>query len=247
VSDGCAEVRVVRDAAAVHEVVASAIGARAREAIDARGWFTLALAGGRTPRGVYALLADEPRLRDAIDWARVHAFFGDERCVPPDHPESNYGMARAALLSKVPIPAAQVHRMRGELPPAEAAAAYEAELRALAAAPGSAPRLDLVLLGIGEDGHVASLFPGTPAFDERTRLVVPNHVPHLGAWRITVTFPVLEAAAAVLFLADGERKAKAVAAALAPDGATSDRLPARRVKPASGSVTWIVDRAAAGE
>lgn len=240
------DVRVVPDAAAVHEAVAGSVVAHARAAIDARGRFTLALTGGATPRGAYALLAGEPRFRDAVDWARVEAFFGDERCVPPDHPDSNYGMARDSLLSKVPIPPAQVHRMRGELPPPDAAALYEAELRALASG-GEVPRLDLVLLGLGEDGHVASLFPGTAAVEERTRLVVASFVPHLDAWRITVTFPVLAAASAVLFLAEGERKAGAVAAVLRGEGGTGDGPPARRVRPASGAVTWILDRAAAGE
>jgi 6-phosphogluconolactonase len=240
------DVRVVADAAAVHAEVAAFVAARAGEAIAARGRFLLALTGGTTPRGAYALLAGDPRFRDAFDWGAVEIFFGDERCVPPDHPESNYGMARDALLAKVPIPASRVHRMLGEVEPGEAAARYEAELRAIV--PGTpVPRLDLVLLGIGEDGHVASLFPGTQAFDERERLVAANFVPRLASWRITFSFPVLEAARAVLFLADGARKAAAVRAALARDGAPDERLPARLATPADGTVTWIVDRAAAGE
>jgi 6-phosphogluconolactonase len=217
-------VKVLEDEAAVQRASAAAIADAAREAIAARGRFRIALTGGRTPLGTYQALA-----REELAWEKVVAFFGDERCVSPDHPESNYGMARDALLALVP---AKALRMKGELAPEEAAAEYEAEL-AKEFGPG-VPRFDLVLLGLGEDGHVASLFPGTKALDEARRLVTTSVAP-TGSERVTLTLPVLNAAAQVMFIVAGERKRWAVAQALC-----GGPVPASRVRAAR--TTWFLDR-----
>ncbi len=208
----------------------------ASEAIANRGRFAVALAGGSTPEPAYALLA-EPPIVHKVDWTRVEVFWGDERCVPPDHPDSNYRMARRAFLDHVPIPEENVHRMRGELPPDEAVAAYRLELQKALGADG---RFDLILLGMGPDGHTASLFPGTDAVDERTRSVVAVHVEALDAWRITLTLPVINAARRVIFLVSGEAKAETLARVYA-----GELLPAALVEPVCGELTWLVDRAAA--
>ncbi len=209
---------------------------RARRAIDGSGRFAVALAGGSTPQRAYELLADAHR--DDVDWDGVHVFFGDERGVPPDHEDSNYRMANGALLSHVP--AGSVHRMRGELPPAEAAAAYEGELREFFGGP---PAFDLVMLGIGEDGHTASLFPNTPALDVTDRLVVENPVEKLGTTRITLTAPAINASRKAVFLVSGGGKAEALKEIL-EGGADPHDYPAKLVQPA-GDVAWMVDRAAA--
>jgi 6-phosphogluconolactonase len=238
-------VMVVPDANALARVAAVEVARRSAEAIAARGRFMVALSGGSTPRRVYALLAD-PResFRDRIDWTRTHVFFGDERHVPPEDADSNYGMARDALLSRVPLPPEHVHRIRGEETDAEVAARdYEAELRsAFGVAPGELPRFDLVLLGLGADGHTASLFPGSAALEQRSRLVVAPHVERLGAHRITLTLPVLDAARAVAFVVSGADKAERVADVLEGPGAT---LPAGRVRPAGGDLVWLLDAPAA--
>jgi len=198
----------------------------------------VALAGGATPRRTYQRLA-EPDGHEGVPWERVLLFFGDERCVPPDHPDSNHRMVREALLARLPVPAANVFRMAGEAQdPDQAAAAYEAELRQEL---GPAPRLDLVLLGMGADGHVASLFPGSPALAESRRLVCAAAGPRPGERRLTLTLPAINAAAGVLFLVTGEDKAGLVAEVLA--GGRSD-LPVARVRP-DGEVHWLLDRAAA--
>ena len=235
-------VRIAPDAEALALLAAGEIAARVRAAAQSRGRCDLALAGGRTPRRAYALLAAAP-LRDQVPWSLVHAFFGDERHVPPDHPESNYRMAREALLAHVPIPAGQVHRIRAEAVEAEAAARdYEAELRhALGLAPGALPRLDLVLLGMGADGHVASLFPGGEALSEARRLACASTIPRQRERRVTLTLPVLNAAAAVLLLVSGADKAERVAEVL--EG-RSPGLPAARLAP-QGELLWLLDEAAA--
>ena len=209
---------------------------RARRAIDASGRFAVALAGGSTPASAYELLAAGHR--DALDWGRVHFFFGDERGVPPDHEDSNYRMAEGALLSHVRP--GSVHRMRGELPPAEAAALYDGELREFF---GGAPVFDLVMLGIGEDGHTASLFPRTPALDVKDRFAVENPVEKLGTTRITLTVPAINASRHAVFLVGGEGKAEALKEILEGNADPRD-YPAKLVRPAGG-VTWMVDRAAA--
>lgn len=240
-----ARTAIERDLPALARRAADEVVARAAAAGAARGRFSVALAGGHTPQALHALLADPAQpFRARVPWAATEVFFGDERCVPPDHPDSNYRAARESLLAHVPVPERQVHRLRGEDPdPAAAARAYEAELRAALGTGGATPRLDLVLLGMGADGHTASLFPGTAALEVQDRLVVANEVPRLGAWRLTFTFPLLAAARAVIFLVAGADKAAAVEAALRP-GST---LPAARVRPADGELLWLLDGAAAAE
>jgi 6-phosphogluconolactonase len=198
----------------------------------------VALAGGSTPKATYKLLAT-PTYRDRIDWSRIECFFGDERCVPPDHAESNYKMAREALLDHVPLAAHHVHRIQGERPPAEAAALYE-QLLAKLAEPNEPPRLDLVMLGMGPDGHTASLFPGTPVLKETRALAAAVHVQKLDSWRVTLTAPVLSAAAHVLVTAVGPEKGEALLTALTrPEGS----VPIQLVK--ATDERWLVDEAAA--
>jgi 6-phosphogluconolactonase len=243
-SAGDRRIVVAADPDALVTLTASALRASLAQAIAARGLAWIALAGGRTPRAVYERLATPGT--PAIDWARVHVGFGDERLVPPDHADSNYAMARAALLARVPIPASQVHRMAGEAASAEtAAAAYETALvQAFGLSPGGWPVFDLVLLGVGADGHTASLFPGTPALHERARLAVGVEAPTAPSRRITLTYPVLNAAREVVILTAGADKAAAVAHALAVEGAI-ERCPVRGIRPAAGRVAWHLDAAAA--
>ena len=240
------EIRIVDTPDAVSRAAAEDFIALSRAAVDARGVFTVALAGGSTPRHFYQVLADDPALRVRVPWQDIEFFWGDERHVPPDHPDSNYRMARDAMLSKVPVPAARVHRVMAEHPnAARAAADYEAELRSALEVPaGQLPRFDLILLGMGPDGHTASLFPGTAALEERTRLVVENWVEKIHTYRITMTFPVLNAAACVAFLVCGEEKAGVLGSVLGenPNGTA---FPAQLVRPAGGRLIWLLDRAAA--
>lgn len=220
----------------------------ATTAIAARGQAMIALTGGTTPRSLYQLLAT-PAYASQLDWSRTQIWFGDERGVGPDDPESNFGMARDALLAHVPLPAANIHRMPGELDPAEAARRYTAELQtAFGLAPGAWPRFDLIWLGMGPDGHTASLFPGTAALSVTDQLCVANDVPHLNAHRITLTFPVLNAAALVAFLVAGEDKAAMVARVLEADRSDpATLLPAQRVAPINGQLLWLLDLDAAGQ
>ena len=221
------------------EASARDFAARTQETIDERGRFAVALAGGSTPKAAYEVLARD--YANELDWSRVHVSFGDERTVPPDHEDSNYRMAYETLLSRVPV--GSVHRMRGELPPDEAAAAYEEELRAFFGQV-DVPRFDLILCGLGEDGHTLSLFPETAALDVNDRWVVANPVLKLGTTRLTLTIPVLNASRAVTFLVAGESKAEALKEVLEGD-ADPRAYPAKLVRPESRDLTWMVDRAAA--
>ena len=205
--------------------------------------FTVALAGGSTPRSLYQLLASPP-YAGRIAWDRWQVFWGDERCVPPDHRDSNYRMAREALLDRVPIPADRIHRMRGEAVPHDAAEEYEQEL--LDVFRSSRPVFDLILLGIGEDGHTASLFPGTDALEEKRRQVVANWVPHLRAYRITFTLSLINDASAIAFLVTEESKAGVLSEVLRPPPHVSVP-PAALVCPVSGRVHWFLKRAAASQ
>lgn len=228
------------DAGAMLRAAADAFAARAQAAIAAHGGFSVALAGGGTPKPLYELLATPP-YRERIDWSRVAVFFGDERCVPPDSERSNYRMAHEALLSQVPLPPANVYRLRGEDDPAQAALAYEQALRD--AFRREWPRLDLVLLGIGDNGHTASLFPGCACLRERERAVCAQYVESQHEWRLTMTLPVLNAAAAVWLLADGAGKAAVLAEVL--DGPyRPELLPVQYLAPV-GAYEWWLDRAAA--
>lgn len=217
------------------ETISRAAAGRVAALAQACDPFTVALSGGSTPRRLYELLAASP-FRERIPWAQTHVFWGDERCVPPDHPDSNYHLARQALLDRVPLLARNVHRILGELEPEQAAAAYRAELLT---ALGDDRRFDLVLLGLGDDGHTASLFPGTAALQERTLAAAVVYVERLASWRITLTLPTLNAARHVLFLVSGANKAPALVRVLA-----GEPLPAGLVRPPQGQLTWLVDRAA---
>ncbi|GAB4400055.1 MAG: 6-phosphogluconolactonase [Anaerolineales bacterium] len=217
--------------------VADAIAHAAAMAVRERGRFTLALAGGRTPLAAYAHLAAAPDM----PWSRTHLFWSDERCVPPDHPDSNFGAAAGVLLSRVPIPPDHVHRIRGEAAPDDEARRYEGVLRETVG--GDPPRLDVILLGLGEDGHTASLFPGGAALDERVRLVVAvDPPPGVAHRRITFTLPLILAGRGVVFLTTGAAKAEAVARVLI---AHDEALPATRVLAAQGRVVWVLDEDAA--
>lgn len=222
------------------EAAASEFAVRAAEAIEERGRFAVVLAGGSTPKATYEILARD--YVDRVDWSRVHVFFGDERGVPPDHEDSNYRMAREALLDHVPL--GSVHRMQGELPPDEAAEAYEEELHEFFRTE-EAPRFDLVLLGIGEDGHTASLFPETSALEIHDRWVVANPVLKLETTRITLTVPVINGALMVFFLVAGEGKAEALRNILGGD-ADPREYPASLIHPAGGP-EWMLDQAAASD
>ena len=214
----------------------------ARAAIEGSGRFTVALAGGSTPEATYETLASEYGSPSDLDWSRVHVFFGDERAVGPEDEDSNYRMTQGSLLSRVPV--GSVHRMRGELSPPEAASLYEEELRSFfGLGPVETPRLDLVMLGIGGDGHTASLFPRTPALGVVDRLVVENPVEKLGTTRLTLTVPTINAAGRVVFLVAGEGKAEALKEILEGDADPRD-YPAKLVRPEGGPL-WFVDRAAA--
>jgi 6-phosphogluconolactonase len=238
------EILVSDDAAALADAAARDIADAAREAVAARGRFTIALAGGGTPRETYERLA-RPPLREQVPWDRTWVFFGDERGVPPDHPDSNFRMADLALLSQVPVPPAQVARIRGEAEdPEEAAAEYARRLaETFESKRGELPRFDLVLLGMGVDGHTASLFPGSPVLKEVFRPVAAVHAAAAAIpQRFTFTYPLLNAAARVMFLVAGPEKAKVVKATLGDPGSG---LPAALVRPTDGRLTWRLDRAAA--
>jgi 6-phosphogluconolactonase len=242
--EGAPEVRVADDANALAETAAREVVAVARAAVAARGRFTIALAGGSTPRATYRCLA-EPPLSAEMPWDRTLVFFGDERGVPPDHPESNYGMARAALLSRVPIPPDQVFPIPGDAPDTDAVAADYARTlgEVFRVRRGEVPRFDLILLGLGIDGHTASLFPGSPVLKETFRLVAAVHAAAASIpERITLTYPILNAAACVIYLASGAEKAKVVRAALGDRGGA---VPAAMVRPTDGRLLWILDRPAA--
>jgi 6-phosphogluconolactonase len=232
--------------AAAHRFVSSA-----NAAIEARGRFLVSLSGGSTPRSVYERLAAEP-CASSVDWSRVHILWGDERCVPPDHESSNYRMAREALLDHVPVPLAHVHRIRGEDDPAEAAMAYERVLRAVLRTPIGPPRtapasrLDLVLLGLGSDGHTASLFPGSASLQVHGRWVVADYVRAVSMWRVSLTAIVINAAAEVAFVVSGDAKAAIVRQVL-EGPAQPHELPAQLIAPAGGHLLWFLDTPAAAD
>lgn len=216
------------------------------QAVTTRGAARVAISGGSTPKAMFALLADPAQpFAAAIPWTRLHLYWVDERCVPPTDAESNYRMTNEALLSKVPLPAAQVYRMEGELDPEEAASRYETVLRNSMKLEGAeSPAFDLLLLGMGDDGHTASLFPHTAALDEITRLVVANHVPQKDTWRITLTSPVINQARQVCFLIEGEAKSVVLGEVLTGPR-DPERLPSQLIRPASGSLRFLLDTAAA--
>ena len=229
------------------DVAAALVVEQAAEAIAARDRFLLCLSGGSTPRTLYSRLATDA-WSSRLDWAKVHVAWGDERAVPPEDDASNYRMAREALLDHVPIPARQVHRIRGDVDPAMAAVGYEQILRGLLgeADGASAPiaGFDLVLLGLGVDGHTASLFPGRPTVQEASRWVVADEIDPKGTWRITLTPLCLNAAASVVFLVAGTAKADAVRAAI-EGPSTPDTAPSRAIRSRNGITHWLMDTGAA--
>jgi len=236
-------IQIFLDPQSLAHAAAALFQEKAANAIAQRGVFTVALAGGSTPRMTYSLLAAEP-YRSHIEWAKIHFFWGDERCVPPDHPDSNYRMALDALLSHIPVVPGQVHRMQGENPDAaRAAAAYEIEIRAVFGAV-DLPKFDLVLLGLGPDGHTLSLFPGTAALGEHKALVVANWVEKFKTWRITMTARLVNHAACILFQVEGEDKASPLREVLY--GAHEPgKYPAQLTRPAKGECYWFIDQRAA--
>jgi 6-phosphogluconolactonase len=240
-----AEINVYPDPAALTRSAAEMITTLAAELVPVQRRFSIGLSGGSTPRALFTLLASNDFAR-RIPWPDVHVFWGDERCVPPDHTESNYRMAREALLDHVPLPAENIHRVRAELPPAEAAQDYEQTLRAFFAAESdqTPPRFDLLLLGMGDDGHTASLFPHTAALHEYESWVIENRVEKLNTWRITLTVTAINAAAQVLFLVTGSGKA-AVLRDVLHGPYQPDHYPSQRVAPTNGRLIWLLDAAAA--
>ena len=228
-------------AAAAEEVIRAAT-----DAVQLRGRFTIALSGGSTPRGLFNLLATNART--VLPWDRTFFFWGDERHVPPTDPDSNYRMADETMLSKIPVAAGNVFRMVAENPDAAAAAtAYEQTLRKFfQLGPGQVPVFDLILLGMGPDGHTASLFPGSMGLQEKSQLVIANWVEKFKTSRLTFTLPVLNAARCVAFLVSGTDKAPALHAVLESD-APGEQYPSKLIRPVEGKLIWLVDRAAASE
>jgi 6-phosphogluconolactonase len=239
-------VRVLSDSRSLAAAAADMILREIEEVLGRRKRFSLVLSGGSTPGETYGFLASGRR-RTRIDWSRVEFFWGDERCVPTEHPESNYALVWKSLLSKVPHLPDKVHRIEVEAGAEGAAERYDALIRGAGLGAGRAPRFDLVLLGMGADGHVASLFPGAPALEERERLAVAVRAPAEPVERVTLTLPAINAARHVLFLVQGTVKAEAAARALGPSGErkAAEELPAARVRPTSARLTWLLDTDAA--
>lgn len=239
-----AEIRVLTTPQELFEAAAEEVLRDAKEAVEARGRFTIALSGGSTPKSLYNLLATNAR--NAMPWDRTFFFWGDERHVPPTDPDSNYRMVDEVMLSKVPVPPGNVFRMPAENPDATAVAdAYEKTLRKFFQLEAvGIPQFDLILLGMGPDGHTASLFPGTAGLQEKSHLVIANWVEKLKAHRLSFTLPILNAARCVAFLVSGIDKAPALHAVLEED-APGEQYPAKLVNPSPGKLVWFVDRAAA--
>jgi 6-phosphogluconolactonase len=240
------EIRKLTTPQDLFQAAAEEIVRAANAAVAQRGRFTIALSGGSTPKNLYTLLATNARA--SLPWPQMFFFWGDERHVPPQHPDSNYGMAEDTMLSKVPALPGNVFPVPAENPDADAAAAaYQETLREFfALKPGQFPRFDLILLGLGPDGHTASLFPETAALQEKSRLVVANWVEKMKTTRITFTLPVLNAAQCVAFLVSGGDKA-AVLHEVLEGSAPGEKYPSKLVRPTDGKLIWFVDRAAASE
>lgn len=236
-------IHIFNDAEAVSLAAAELVVLAANQAIEARGQFYIALSGGSTPKRLYQHLASDA-YKQQIDWQKVHIYFGDERSVPPEHPESNYRMAREAFLDQLPIPEQQIHRIQGEREDLEKAAAEYAELLKALPTRNGLPQFDLILLGMGDDGHTASLFPGTVALTEKSKTVVAQTVPQLNTRRITLSYPLINNAHQVMLLVAGESKASRLEEVLvsAPEGC----YPVQGIKP-KGILNWLLDRSAASK
>lgn len=235
-----ADVRIFQDSGLLADGAAKIFAATAGEAIAAKGSFAVALSGGSTPRTLFRLLGTA--YRDKIKWDAVHLFWTDERAVPPDHEESNYRLAYEELISKITISAQNVHRIRGELDPAEAAVEYEREM-ALYFVPGHIPTFDLILLGVGQDGHTASLFPGSDALHGNDHIAVPLYSKSAGNRRVTLTLPVLNNAKEIVFLVSGKSKALIISEILTQR--MGNRYPAGLIKTSRGNIIWLLDSEAA--
>jgi 6-phosphogluconolactonase len=241
------EVQILTDIDELSRAAASEFIRQGHRAVKERGRFSVVLSGGSTPKSLYSLLANDFSLQKEVPWDQTHFFWGDERHVPPDHPESNYRMARETMLSKIAILSENVHRIRSENPNAQQAAEeYEETVRTFfLLEAGELPRFDFVLLGMGLDGHTASLFPRTEALREQRRLVVANWVETFHTHRITMTLPALNQAAFILFLVSGQEKAEALRQVLEEKGQETP-LPSQLIRPTHGRLLWLVDRGAGG-
>jgi 6-phosphogluconolactonase len=235
-------VEVWRDAAELAERAAELMIGISREAVKANGVYTVALSGGSTPKTLYALLTEDTRA-SRIWWEQTQVFWSDERCVPPSHADSNYRMAREALLDHVPIPESNIHRMHGEDDPDTAAKNYSAELVQQFGSENT--RFSLVLLGMGDDGHTASLFPGSAALGDNINLVAATHVKKLRSNRLTLTLRAINQAAQVIFLVSGKSKATTLKRVLEDKSSGANSLPAKLVCPTHGELLWLVDEEAA--
>lgn len=242
------ELHIARDDQGWAQDAAALLHSLTERALEARGRALIALSGGGTPRTLYRTIT-APVWRQRFRWERMHFLFGDERCVPPDHPESNFGMAQTELFQPLGIGPEQISRMKGDMPdPSQAAREYEDSLRSLThCPPPEVPTIDLVLLGLGDDGHTASLFPNTDALEDRTHLVAVGQAPSGIPLRLTLTLGVINRASVVLFLVTGARKASMVRRVLEPRADEDRSLPAARVSPESGRLLWMLDRSAAAQ
>jgi len=242
---GQKEITILADSQTLSRSAADLFVHCSKEAISRSGRFAVALSGGSTPKALCSLLASAP-FRDQIDWANVHLFWGDERSVPPEHKDSNYGMAKAALIDHVPVPPANVYRMVAEKSDVKQAATEYEELLRNFFPNTEFPRFDLIYLGMGDDGHTASLFPGTTALKETNRWVVENYVPKFQTYRVTLTAPLINHAALVAFLISGESKA-AVLKEVFEGPQDPDRLPSQLIQPSDGKLLLLLDEAAAAQ
>ena len=232
-------IRIFKDLEELSRAAADLFVEQATRSIAERNQFLVALNGGGTPNRLFQLLATE--CRDKLDWTRVHVFWGDERCVPPDDPGSSYGQAWEVLLSHVPIPEANIHRVKGELDPGQASNDYSVILKEFAPSPLDWPRFDLVYLGMGEDGHTASLFPGSPVDVSEPTLPVTAQYQDRPANRVTLTPIVFNSARIIVFMATGEKKAQTFAEVLS-DRYNPELYPAQRIRPEDGRLIWLVDQ-----
>lgn len=238
------EIRIFKDLEELSRAAAELFVRQSAGSITERNQFLVALNGGSTPNRLFQLLATD--FREQVDWSKVHIFWGDERCVPPDDPGSSYGQAREALLSAVPIPNTNIHRVEGELGPDEASKAYALTLKQFASPPLDWPRFDLVYLGMGEDAHTASLFPGSPVDVTEPTMPVTAHYQDRPANRVTLTPVVFNSARMIAFMATSEKKAQTLAEVLS-DRYNPELYPAQRIQPVDGRLIWLVDVAAASK
>ncbi len=238
------EIRIFKDLEKLSKDAADLFIELAANAIAQRGRFLVALNGGSTPVRLFQLLANE--YKDKVEWSNVHVFWGDERCVPPDDPGSSYGQARDLLLSHVPLPDSNIHRVKGDLGPAEASKEYSLTLKEFASPPFEFPRFDLVYLGMGEDGHTASLFPGSPVEMTEPTVPVTAHYQDRPANRVSLTPIVFNQARVVAFMATGEKKAVTLAEVLS-DRYNPELYPAQRISPQNGQLLWLVDEESASK